>query len=114
MLCPPHSTPPIVADWLERHRHRGSLVMHLIGIPPTILAVLLSPFYLFLLSGRLFLFCLGLFVGGYLIQFLGHALEGSEPGEITFLRRKLGWSRRKWDRPLAGIAAPPESQHGVA
>ena len=30
----------------------------------------------------LFLFALALFVGGYMVQFLGHALEGTDPGEI--------------------------------
>jgi hypothetical protein len=54
------------------------------------------PIYLFLLSVPLFLLALACFVGGYLIQFLGHVLDGSEPGEIRYLRlkaaRKLGWS----------------------
>jgi hypothetical protein len=78
----------------------------MIGIPPTILGVLLIPIYLMLLSVPIFLLALGLFVGGYLVQFLGHALEGTEPGEIMFLKRKLGWS-------AVTIAPAPESQRGV-
>ncbi len=89
MLCPPHAPAPVVEDWLERHRHPGSFLLHLIGIPPTIVGVLLAPLYLALVSLPIFVFSMALFLGGYVIQFLGHAIEGSEPGEITQLRRWL-------------------------
>jgi uncharacterized membrane protein YGL010W len=87
MLCPPHTPAPVVEDWLERHRHVGSFLLHMIGIPPTLVGVLLVPVCIALVSVPIFLFSLALFFGGYAIQFLGHALEGSEPGEITHLRR---------------------------
>lgn len=92
MICPPQPPAYLVQEWLARHQHRGSFVLHMIGIPPTILGVLMIPVYLYLRSFPLFLLALALFVGGYLIQFLGHALDGSEPGELMFLKRKLGWS----------------------
>jgi hypothetical protein len=44
------------------------------------------------LSIPVFLLSFSLFFGGYAVQFLGHLLEGSEPGEITLLRKFL--SRR--------------------
>jgi hypothetical protein len=42
-----------------------------------------------------------------MIQFLGHALEGTDPGEIILLKRKLGWSY---------VEIPParKSRRGVA
>ena len=43
-----------------------------------------------LLSLSVFLFALALFLGGYLLQFAGHALEGTDPGEIIYFKRKLG------------------------
>lgn len=89
MLCPPHAPAPVVEDWLARHRHRACFVLHLVGIPPTIVGVLMGPIYLALGSVPIFLFSLGLFVGGYLIQFLGHVIEGTEPGEISAIRRQL-------------------------
>ncbi len=92
MICPPHQTSPLVSNWLERHREPLSFVLHMIGIPPTIVGVLMIPIYAYLMSFNLFLLALALFVGGYLIQFLGHALEGSDPGEIILLKRKLGLS----------------------
>jgi hypothetical protein len=57
-----------------------------VGIPCTILGVLLLPVYVLLVSLPVFLFALILFVGGFLIQFLGHGLDGTEPGEIKGIR----------------------------
>jgi uncharacterized membrane protein YGL010W len=95
MLCPPHSPAPVVLDWLERHRHPVSFLLHMVGIPPTLVGVLLAPVSLALLSPALFAFSLALFVGGYLIQFLGHAVERTEPGEIAHLRRWLAARLRR-------------------
>lgn len=93
MLCPPHTPAPVVEDWLERHRHLGSFLLHMIGIPPTLVGVLLVPVCIALISVPIFLFSLALFFGGYAIQFLGHAIEGTEPGEITHLRRLFSGRR---------------------
>lgn len=90
MICPPLPPSPLVDNWMERHRNLVSFVLHLIGIPPTILGVLLVPVYLYCLSVPIFLLALAAFVGGYLVQFLGHLLEGTDPGEIIFFKRKLG------------------------
>lgn len=92
MIFPPLSPSPLVENWLERHRHPVSLALHLVGIPPTILGVLLIPVYLCFLSFPTFLFALAMFVGGYCLQFLGHVFEGTDPGEVIYFKRKLGWS----------------------
>ncbi|MDR3633686.1 MAG: DUF962 domain-containing protein [Isosphaeraceae bacterium] len=92
MLCPPHEPSPLVTNWLERHRDPISFVLHMIGIPPTIVGVLMIPVYVYMMSFQLFLLALALFVGGYLLQFLGHAVDGNDPGEIIMLKRKLGLS----------------------
>ena len=47
--------------------------------------------YLTLLSFPIFLLSLTLFAGGYGLQFLGHLLEGTDPGEIILLKKRLGW-----------------------
>src|SRR4051812_36760962 len=95
MICPPTPRMALIDDWIARHRHPTSFVLHMFGIPPTILGVLLIPVYGTLFSVPIFLFALAMFVGGYLIQFLGHLVDGTEPGEIMYLRRKLGWSYAK-------------------
>jgi len=79
-----------VRHWLERHPSPASFILHIIGIPPTILGVLLVPVYVCLLSLPVFLVALALFVGGYLLQFAGHVIEGTDPGEIIYFKRKLG------------------------
>ena len=107
MVCPPLTAHALVDNWLERHRNPVSFVLHVVGIPPTILGVLLIPIYVFALSVPIFLFALALFVGGYAVQFLGHALEGTDPGEIIYFKKKLGWS-------YVEFAPARESRRGAA
>jgi Protein of unknown function (DUF962) len=111
MICPPRPPMKLIEGWIDRHRDPMSFVLHMFGIPPTILGVLLIPVYVMLISIPIFLLALTMFVGGYAIQFLGHLLDGSEPGEIMYLRRKMGWSYAK----MAPAPAPtPGSSRGVA
>ena len=99
MIFPPEPPSPMVQRWWERHQRPPNLVLHVLGIPPTIAGVYLIPVWLFGLSGRVFLFAFGLFVGGYLLQFLAHAIDGSMPGELTGLGR--WWTKRRARRRLA-------------
>jgi uncharacterized membrane protein YGL010W len=99
MIYPPQPPEPLVVNWIERHRDPRSFVLHLLGIPGTIFGVLLLPVYVMLLSIPLFLFALTLFVGGFGLQFLGHALDGSEPGEIRAVRL---WLARRREAPGRG------------
>ena len=50
-----------------------------------------------LAAGGKFGWAAGLFVGGYLLQFLGHAIEGNDAGEVVLIKRLLG-------RPYVAIA----------
>ena len=90
MIEPPLPRHPLVEHWLKRHRSSISFILHMIGIPPTILGVLFVPIYLTLLSLPIFYVALALFVGGYVLQFAGHVFEGTDPGEIIYFKRKLG------------------------
>lgn len=102
MIPTPQPPSPIVTDWIDRHRDPRSFLLHLIGIPSTIVGALLLPVYTVLLSSWIFLFALALFLGGFALQFLGHALDGSEPGEIRALRRAL--ARRRQSAPYPATA----------
>jgi hypothetical protein len=90
MIDPPLPPDPLVQHWLQRHRTWTSFILHMIGIPPTILGVLFVAIYVTLLSLPIFYVALALFVGGYLLQFAGHVLEGTDPGEIIYIKRILG------------------------
>ncbi len=114
MLYPPQPPSPLVKNWVERHRDPRSFVLHLFGIPGTILGVLLMPFYVLLLSFPLFLLALVLFVGGFGIQFLGHALDGSEPGEIRAMRTWVARRREARAERSRIRVAYPEAERGGA
>lgn len=107
MICPPLSRSNLVDYWIERHRNPVSFWLHILGIPLTIIGVLLIPVWTFLLSVPIFLFALAMFVGGYAVQFLGHALERTDPGEIIYFKRKLGLR-------YVEIAPPRAPRGGVA
>ena len=60
MIDPPLPPDPLVQHWLQRHRNPTSFILHMIGIPPTILGVLFVPIYLTLaLACRSFFVALG-------------------------------------------------------
>jgi len=70
-------------NWLERHQHPVSFWLHMAGIPLTFVG-LLSLFFLPWYWG------VGAFVLGYLLQFVGHRVEGNDVGELIPLKRLLG------------------------
>jgi Protein of unknown function (DUF962) len=71
------------SNWLLRHQHPVSYWLHLVGIPLTLFG-LVSLFFLPWYYG------IGAFVLGYLLQAIGHALEGNDIGELIPLKRKFG------------------------
>jgi hypothetical protein len=101
MIEPSLPPDPRVQRWLQRHPHPTSFILHMIGIPLTFLGALFVPIYLCLFSWTLFLLALGLFVGGYALQFAGHLLEGTDPGEVIYFKRKLGLAFVEFPRPRA-------------
>jgi hypothetical protein len=90
MIDPPEPPHPLVVHWLKRHKSPVSFVLHMVGIPPTILGVLLFAVYVFQVSFSIFVLALALFLGGYALQFAGHYLEGTDPGEVIYFKRLLG------------------------
>jgi uncharacterized membrane protein YGL010W len=111
MIEPPLTPDPRVQRWLLRHPHPTSFILHMIGIPLTFLGALFVPIYICLLSWSLFLVALALFVGGYSLQFAGHLLEGTDPGEVIYFKRKLGMTfvefpRARGPRRQPTVGAP--------
>lgn len=69
----------IYNSWAVRHVHPVNYTLHMIGIPMTlagIAAFILGKGWLGLI----------LFAGGYALQFVGHAVEGNEVGEVTLFK----------------------------
>lgn len=73
-----------VINYIQRHQHPANQVLHVIGVPLTFIVSLV-----WLIQGAGW-WALGAFVGGYLLQFLGHAIEGNDAGETILVKRALG------------------------
>jgi uncharacterized membrane protein YGL010W len=74
-----------LSNYMARHRCRWNQVLHLLGVPMTFVASAV------LLALGMGWWALGAFVGGYALQFLGHAVEGNDAGELVLVKRCLGW-----------------------
>ena len=77
-------------SWLARHRHPASLVLHAIGIPLTLGFVPLALVQLADDRWDLWWRPVTLLVGGYLLQWIGHRVEGNDMGEVILVKRWLG------------------------
>jgi hypothetical protein len=75
-----------ISHWFVRHQHPFNRGIHYLGIPLTLVAVVLffvcpwSEWYRSALA----------FVGGYLLQWIGHLIEGNDMGEWAGIKRCLG------------------------
>jgi hypothetical protein len=72
--------------WLERHQHPFNRGIHLIGIPLafaglTLIFVWWDEWYWGVLA----------FVLGYVLQWIGHLVEGNDLGEWAGIKKMLGW-----------------------
>lgn len=89
------------AYWL-RHQHPASVVLHIIGVPacflvaPAVALVQLSND-----AWDLWWRPAAIITGGYALQFIGHAIEDNDAGEVCLLLRLLG-------RPSKPISLPAE------
>jgi uncharacterized membrane protein YGL010W len=90
-------------DWIARyergHQHPVNRFCHVLGIPMIALALLLALVALFV--GDLWWAVIGLFVLGWIFQFVGHAFERKPPEffkDWRFLLVGLTW----WGRKVTG------------
>jgi hypothetical protein len=82
----------VLKNWLERHRHPVNFWIHMLGIPLAVAGVVL----LIAWSAQWY-WGLGALVLGYLLQWIGHTVEGNDVGEWAGIKRLLGL-------PYVGIA----------
>jgi hypothetical protein len=73
----------ILRKWRERHQHPFNFGIHLIGIPLAVAGVVL----LFFLP---WYWGVAAIVLGYLLQYVGHRVEGNDVGEWAGIKRLLG------------------------
>lgn len=70
------------ANWLLRHQNHFNFWIHLLGIPIAIAGLPLLAF-----DWR---WGLGALAFGYLLQWIGHQVEGNDVGEIIPIKKALG------------------------
>jgi uncharacterized membrane protein YGL010W len=92
-------------DWIRQysisHQNPVNRACHTVGIPMIALSVLVIP--LILWYTRFWMLAVGLFVVGWIFQFIGHAFEGKPPEffqDWRFLFVGLRW----WFAKMAGKA----------
>lgn len=73
-----------ISNWRKRHLNPTSFWLHMAGIPACFIA---APILLILHQWWAAGIC---FVGGYAVQFIGHAIEGNQSGEEMLFRRLFG------------------------
>jgi hypothetical protein len=70
-------------NWLMRHQNSFNFWIHMLGIPLAVAGLLLLffiPWY----------WGVGAIAAGYLLQWIGHRVEGNDVGEFIPLKRLLG------------------------
>ena len=92
-----------LVNYAARHRHPANIGLHAIGLPVTFLL----PLGL-LAAGEAF-YALLAFVGGYALQFLGHAIEGNDAGEVVLVKRWLGLPAVPIAPQYLDRATPPDA-----
>lgn len=81
-----------IENWRVRHRHPASLVLHAVGIPMLPLAGVLAVYQWIEGAWGLWWRPVGLIVLSYMLQWAGHAIEGSPMGEWMLIKK--AWARR--------------------
>jgi uncharacterized membrane protein YGL010W len=74
----------VLRNWRLRHQHPFNFWIHLLGIPLAVAGVVL----LFVPGGVYW--GIGGLVVGYLLQYLGHRVEGNDVGEWAAVKRLFG------------------------
>ena len=72
-------------NYMDRHQHRGNQLLHLVGLPVTFVLPVV-----WLIQEKPWWWTLSSFVVGYVLQFVGHAIEGNDAGEMILVKKLLG------------------------
>lgn len=73
-----------IQNYIARHQRPVNQLLHLVGVP---LTFIVSAVWLW---QQAWWWALGAFVGGYVLQFVGHAIEGNDAGEVILFKKALG------------------------
>jgi hypothetical protein len=101
----------VLHNWRERHQHPFNFWIHLLGIPLAVVGVVLF----FALPWEQWYWGVACFVLGYVLQYVGHRVEGNDVGEWAGIKRLLGlpyvsisprWEQTPKTTHSSGASAP--------
>jgi len=72
-------------NYPARHRNRINQALHVLGVPLTFIGTPIA-----IAAGAEWYWPVVCFMGGYALQFAGHAVEGNDAGEAVFIKKTLG------------------------
>jgi hypothetical protein len=104
--------PNWLQNWLPRHQCRLSRWLHYAGIPLTLAAVVVAIGQLCLWRWDLWWRPAVLLAVGYLLQFIGHRVEGNDMGEVILVKRLLGKPYRAVSPRYGGSAESYPAEPG--
>jgi uncharacterized membrane protein YGL010W len=93
-----------INNYKAKHRHPLNRLSHSFGIPMIVVSL-----PLFFVSWR---WALGLFVAGWILQFVGHLIEGNQPAFFTnplYLLVGPLWLARRAASAIGLLKSPPKS-----
>ena len=82
--------PAWLRNWLARHQHPLSRGLHYVGIPLTVAALVLAGVQLGQGRWDLWWRPVVLLAAGYVLQYVGHRVEGNDMGEVILVKKLLG------------------------
>jgi hypothetical protein len=92
-----------LSGWLLRHRHPFNFWIHLIGIPLAVTGVVLLCW-----PEVSWFWGLGALVLGYVLQYVGHQIEGNDLGEWAGIKKLLGLPyvgiSPRWEAPKIDLS----------
>ncbi len=71
-------------NYIARHQIRSNQLLHIVGVPLTFVVSVVC------LVREQWGWAVAAFVGGYVLQFIGHAIEGNDAGEVVLIKKWLG------------------------
>ncbi len=80
-----------LTNYIQRHTHPLNQLLHLVGVPLTFVVTIVL-----INQGTAWWWPVVSFFGGYLLQFIGHAIEGNDAGEVVLVKKWLGRSFREF------------------
>ena len=78
-----------LSNWLQRHQNPVSRGLHMVGIPLAVAALLVGGVQLWQWRWDLWWRPAVLLAAGYVLQYVGHLIEGNDMGEVILVKKLL-------------------------